>query len=148
MQPRFPVRHHVPHREVPGASVFLTWRLHRAQPPLTGPERGVVLEVVKASDPAFAAVLAAVVMDDHVHVLATPRDGVRARRIILAWKGISAHKLCGPRRRTPPLWQRAYFDRWLLDERSVQACARYIIGNPRRRWPMVGEYEWVYQKCR
>jgi REP element-mobilizing transposase RayT len=146
MHPRFPVRHHVPHREVPGASVFITWRLHRAQIPLAGLERGAVLEIVKGSDPEFASVVAAVAMDDHIHVLVTPNEGVRARQLVLAWKGISAHRLCGPGLRRPPLWQRAYFDRWLDEARGKEACVRYILDDPRRRWPSVTGYEWVYEK--
>ena len=143
---RFPARRHVPHREIPGALVFLTWRLHHHQPALSGEERSSVLETIRGSDPQFASVLAAVVMDDHAHVLARPVQGVRARRVVLAWKGITAHRLCGPALRAPPLWQRAYFDRWLQDEERVEACVRYILNNPWRRWPTTTHYPWVYRR--
>ena len=146
MLSRFPARRHVPHREIPGASVFLTWRLHHDQPPLRGDERSVVLEVIRASDPQFASVVAAVVMDDHAHVLARPNEGIRARRVVLAWKGITAHRLCGAGLRTPPLWQRAYFDKWLDDDRRSEACIAYILENPRRRWAAATDYRWVYRK--
>ena len=47
----------------------MTWRLHRAQPPLRHEEREAVLQVVGRIDDPAAKLHAAVIMDDHVHAL-------------------------------------------------------------------------------
>jgi hypothetical protein len=60
-----------------------------------------------------------------------------------AWKGMSALRVCGEHGRRAPVWQRAYFDRWMRSADRTLACAKYILGNPRRRWPEIVEYAWV-----
>src|SRR5689334_20780781 len=105
-------RRQVPHFERPGGIVCLTWRLDRDQPALRPEERGLVLDVIRSCEPTFADLLAAVVMDDHAHVLVRPRPGTTGRRLAVAWKGMSAQQLVRGHGRTPPIWQREYFDRW------------------------------------
>ena len=139
----YPSRRHVPHWEHSVGTVCLTWRLHRDQSPLRHEERTVVLEVVRSCEPSFAELLAVVVMDDHVHALARPRPGTTGARLATAWKGISAHRLCTEHGRVGPVWQRAYFDRWMRSAEHTGACRAYIEANPRRRWPDIGSYHWV-----
>lgn len=141
-----PKRHHVPHREIPESHVFLTWRLDRHQRGLNEEERGIVLGVIRTCEPRFAVLLAAVVMDDHVHALVKPEEGVTARKLVIAWKGMAAHRLCDTSQRRPPIWQRAYFDRWLEDPDRIEACIQYIIDNPKLRWPAVTDYPWIHKK--
>lgn len=136
----FPTRRRVPHWEYPGGTVCLTWRLRRDHFPLNDEERGVVLAVIRRSDPTQCGLLAVVVMDDHVHALLRPAGGTTGKYLASAWKSISSHELCGTGPRRAPLWQRNYFDRWMRSEDQIRRCAEYIATNPRRRWPGLGTY--------
>lgn len=145
MDMTLPSRRHVPHWEYPGGTVCLTWRLHRLQGPLSGPERDVVLDVLASSGPEQCELLAAVVMDDHVHVLARPAAGVCAKILAQRWKSISSRRLTA-QDRSAPVWQAEYFDRWMRSADHTDACARYVIGNPRRRWGGCEPYRWLIDK--
>jgi putative transposase len=126
--------------------VCLTWRLDHRQPPLRPEERGIVLEVIRSCEPLYAELVAAVVMDDHAHVLVQPNLGTTGRRLARAWKGMTAQRLVMEQGRATPVWQRDYFDRWMDSRRQLSACIEYIRRNPERRWPDVEEYPWSF--CR
>jgi hypothetical protein len=42
------------------------------------------------------------------------------------------------------VWQDEYFDRIIRDDKEFGQKAEYIVGNPRKRWPTVQEYPWVW----
>lgn len=142
--PRFPQRRKVPQEERSGGTVFLTWRLDHAQSPLRHEERDEILAIVRSCEPQFANLHAVVVMDDHVHALATPKPGSTAYRLAKAWKGMAAQRLVKVYGRHTPVWQRNYFDRWIDNAAQFEACVRYILQNPERRWPEVEEYRWLH----
>lgn len=102
---------------------------------------------IRRCEPDYAELIAAVVMDDHAHVLVRPGPGVSAKRLASAWKGLTAHGFCGPGGRHAPVWQREYFDRWMSSPEQAEACRRYIVENPTRRWPEVTKYQWVVDNC-
>lgn len=136
-------RSHLTHFEVPGAACHVTWRLQRKQSALSPVEREIVLGILKHAV-AFGCVWhAAVVMDDHVHALATPGAGANSSRLIRVWKGASSRrlvKLCG---RRAPVWQAEYYLRWIRSKEGVVTCSRYIRANPERRWPGIERYPWI-----
>jgi REP element-mobilizing transposase RayT len=86
---------------------------------------------------------AAVVMDDHVHALMTPGPGTDSSRLVHAWKSASSHRLVKEFGRRAPVWQAEYYQRWIWSADGVEVCARYIRGNPARRWPGEMRYPWV-----
>ncbi|MGB7212624.1 MAG: hypothetical protein WBC97_08345 [Gemmatimonadales bacterium] len=137
-------RRHVPHFEIPGGTVFLNWRLDRRQPVLSRLERVIVLDVIRGTPHCFGAVLAVVVMPDHVHALVTPAPGVTGRRLAVAWRGIAAGRLLSGSGRTRPIWQRGYFDRWKRTPGEIVCCIRYVESNPRRRWPGLDRYDGLW----
>lgn len=138
-----PRRRRVPHSEYPGGTVFLTWRLHPGQPPLTPEERDLVLEVIARGEGVLGEIVAAVVMDDHVHALLALRADATGQRAAQTWKSVSSHRLTRECGRRAPVWQREYFDRWLLDRPRIETCASYILQNPVRRWSSIPPYKWV-----
>ena len=105
-----------------------------------------MLEVIRSCEPLYAELVAAVVMDDHAHVLVQPHAGITGRRLALAWKGMTAQRLVTEQGRGPPIWQRDYFDRWMDSPRQVTACIEYIRRNPERRWPEIEQYSWSYHR--
>lgn len=136
-------RRHVRHYEVPGGTAHITWRLHRGQTPLCELERSEVLHVLRRDHNVRCSIEAGVVMDDHVHMLATFSHGFTAARVVHGWKSISSHQIIKTSSRTSPLWQAEYYQRWLPSPAVVDLCTSYILANPQRRWPGIGAYPWV-----
>ena len=133
----------LPHFEVPGGNCHLTWRLKAGQAPLGPDERSIVLELLRRDHDSRCQILAAVVMDDHVHVLAGGFRGVTSMQLARAWKTIGSHYICRSGARRAPLWRRDSYQRWIRHPGHLDICAQYIRQNPQRKWPGVGEYEWV-----
>lgn len=126
-----------------GCTYFATWRLSRSQQGLQPDERSLVSKVMKHFDGMRYRLFAYVVMDDHVHVLTTPLEGLSLQGIIHSWKSYSANRLQRDFGRCGRIWQHRYTDRIIRDERELTEKARYILNNPVKRWPEIEEYEWV-----
>ena len=136
-------RRRLPHWRREGATYFVTWRLHRSQPGLTGAERRAVLETIRYSDGTRFALLAAVVMEDHVHALVSPLGIERLEALVRNWKACGASRLRAAGR-TAPFWQREYYDTIVRSPAGLQRIIRYIADNPEKRWPGIGVYPWLY----
>ncbi len=85
---------------------------------------------------------AAVVMNDHVHVVILPLRG-SLEGIVQGWKAFSARMLCAAGR-VAPVWQRGYYDRFIRSESDLIKKVQYVRLNPPRRWPGVVRYPWVW----
>jgi uncharacterized protein (TIGR00299 family) protein len=142
-------RRHLPHWQKIGAVYFLTWR---CLPNLTlaDDEREIVLAAIRYWDGTRWEVFAAVVMPDHVHVLARPLakgEGVWDLQDILhSVKSYSAHQINKLRNRQGPLWQDERYDRWMRDEDEFAEKWQYIADNPVKNG-LAGkaeEYKWLY----
>ena len=94
-----------------------------------------------------------VVMPDHVHLFASPRDpeSPDVRRWIQFWKGGVTKR--GPLETGKSLWQRDGWDRQLRTGDSYTAKWEYVRSNPVRHglvrnpedWPYQGELnEWIW----
>jgi REP element-mobilizing transposase RayT len=71
-----------------------------------------------------------VVMPNHVHVLFRPSRGHRLSGVLQSWKSFTAKEINKQLGRTGPVWQEDYWDRLVRNERHLDACQRYIAGNP------------------
>lgn len=69
------------------------------------------------------------VMPNHVHVLVEVRE-TPLRRIVQAWKSVSARELNAHWRRRGSVWQHNYFDRYMRDDAQFSATKHYIEQNP------------------
>jgi len=123
---------------------FVTWRLAKHQPGLSFQERTVVMAVIKHFEGSRYALPAFVVMDDHVHVMVMPLEGLELHRIVHSWKSYSATRLATGQARTAPVWQREYFDRIVRDDEEFRQKAQYMLGNPWKKWPDMEDYPWVF----
>ncbi len=65
-------RRRLPHWRDDDVIYFVTWRLSQRQPELDASERELVASALKHFDGQRYQLAAYVVMNDHVHVLATP----------------------------------------------------------------------------
>lgn len=70
-------------------------------------------------------------MPDHLHLLASPKQGNLAQ-VIGRWKSFTGHLL-----RNEGLmgacWQRGFYDHALRKEEDVEKAAEYIVNNPVRK---------------
>lgn len=138
-----PTRRHIRHYEVSGSAVHVTWRLKYTQAALTPEERSIALEVIRKSAVFGCQILAAVVMDDHVHVLFQPGCERTSVEFVTSWKSNSSRLICRGSVRVTPLWQRDFYQRWIRHPGHLDICVSYIRNNPRRKWPGIEEYAWV-----
>lgn len=136
-------RRRLPHWRLPGAVYFVTWRLHRNQPPLLPEDRALVVSSIEHFNGRRYEIAGYVVMDDHVHVLVAPHTGFRLEDHVSGWKSFSAHRMTSDRGRLAPVWQDEYFDRIVRDETELFEKMNYILNNPRKRWPELLEYRWL-----
>jgi REP element-mobilizing transposase RayT len=134
----------LPHWRLEEACYFVTWRLRPEQPDLQPPERELVFRALRHHHGRKYTLHAAVVMNDHVHALLTPIGTQRLEQIVRAWKSYTARQMA--RRLGSPggTWLPEYFDRIVRDETELTEKAQYIRNNPRRRWPELEEYPWVW----
>lgn len=137
-------RRRLPHWRDEDAMYFVTWRLHSAQTDLNPAERTLVLNAVTYFADERYELLAAVVMNDHVHVVFRPFEGFELERIVHSWKSFASNEVMRGRGSMGPLWQDEYFDRIIRHERELNEKLKYIEGNPLKRWPELEEYEWCW----
>jgi REP element-mobilizing transposase RayT len=149
-------RRHLPHWQRQGAVYFLTWRCAKGVI-LSEAERDIVLSAIRHWDGKRWKVYAAVVMPDHVHVLAQPLakgDGVwDLGELLHSVKSYSAHQIAKARRDrrdagpTPKsIWQDERYDRWVRDEDEFAEKWQYIANNPEKEGlaATAAEYRWLY----
>jgi REP element-mobilizing transposase RayT len=139
-------RRHLPHWRARGHLYFLTWRVHKKQDDLTSVEKDQVMSALKHFDGKRYKLVGYVVMNDHVHVLVWPEDEYPLEDIVHSWKSYTAHMLQQECRRKGKIWQDESFDRIVRDEQELYKEMQYILNNPRKRWPEMDEYRWVWCK--
>ena len=94
--------------------------------------------------------LAWVVMPNHVHVLIETRPGHPLDAVVHSWKSVTAHAIlktlatAGETPTLPALWQREYFDRFIRDERHLQAVIDYIDNNPVKAGLVAHAGDWPF----
>ena len=137
-------RRKLPHWHGPGATYFVTWSLSRGQRDLDPTERDLVAEALRYFQGSRYSLTAWVVMNDHVHVIVQPEVEWSLTRVLHSWKSFTAHKLVKAYGRAAPIWLPESYDRLVRNEIELARFTRYIVQNPRRRWPAVGEYKWVW----
>jgi len=146
-------RRNLPHWQKPGSIYFITWRL-KSNHILSEEERQITLQALRYWDNSKWSLLAAVVMPDHVHVLAQPLPkpggGVfDLAEIIHSVKRHSARGINQLRGTQGPLWQDERFDRIVRDETEFLEKWQYIRNNPVKAG-LAGQpedYPWLHEKC-
>jgi REP element-mobilizing transposase RayT len=132
------------HARREGATYLVTWCVQRGIPDLERHEREVVVEVLRHFHGVRYQLHAFAVMNDHVHVVVTPFDGLHFERLVGSWKERSARRINQMRSVAGRLWQGEYCDRILTGRRGLEDTVSYVINNPLRRWPHVVVYPWVW----
>lgn len=141
-------RKHLPHWRAPGATYWVTWRLHRSQSALRASERDAVASVLSHFDGHRFCLHAFVVMDDHIHLIVTPYEGFDLEQIVHSWKSVSTWQLQREYQRRGAIWQHDYYDRIVRGPGDFQQKLQYLRRNPSRRWPDIREYRWMWPRAR
>jgi len=122
----------------PGRAYLLTAVTHQRCPIFSdfSTARLLIDELRRLHDSRAVESLAWVVMPDHLHWLIILGDS-SLPRVMQQLKSRSAVRISqssgsGPHARCGKLWQRGFHDHALRREEDLQACARYIVANPRR----------------
>ena len=145
-------RRHLPHYQSDFRTYFVTFvaRNRLVLPPIA---RDIVLRHVV--DCAMYYLHGAVVMPDHVHLVATPDYGldwtsIPLRVILGRIKGASSREVNLTVGRRGPLWQSESFDHELRRDESLAEKCEYIRQNSVRKGlvPRPEDYPWFWLKPR
>ncbi len=127
-------RRRLPHWRDDNATYFVTWRVRTGLPELEPAERSLVLKALTHFAGQRYDLLAAVVMNDHVHVICRSFEGFVLQHIVHSWKSYTAKIIVKGRGSSGSIWQDEYFDRIIRDEKELIEKLTYIQNNPLNRW--------------
>ena len=88
------------------------------------------------------------VMPNHVHVLIEPLRRTPLSDIVRSWKTFTARRANQILGRTGTFWMRDYFDRYIRDQRHLDAVRRYIWLNPVRAGLCREVRDWPWSSAR
>ncbi len=137
-------RRRLPHWRQDEVTYFVTWRLSLCQPELDSHERDLIVAAMKRFDVQPYALVAYVVMNDHVHALVKPLATYELKDILHSWKSYPARQMQRETNRRGQVWQHEYFDRIVRNDNELVEKLNYIVRNPWKRWSDVDEYRWVW----
>jgi REP element-mobilizing transposase RayT len=137
-------RRKLPHIRNESAIFFVTWRLNRNVTLLSERDREIVSSVLRYFDGKRYALIAYVVMDDHVHVIVEVIHPYQLHDILHSWKSYSARNLDKDQKRDGQVWQHEYWDRIIRDVEEFEHKINYIDNNPKKRWPGTKNYKWQF----
>jgi len=145
-------KRNLPHWQEPGRVYFLSWSCKKGLT-LSPDERTIVLNALRYWDGLKWKVFTAVIMPDHVHLLAQPlnhpEDGsIDLGEIIHSVKSFSAHQINRSRRRRGAVWEQERYDRIIRDEPEFLEKWQYIRNNPLKQGLVSAaeDYAWLYER--
>jgi len=145
-------RRRLPHWQQTGSVYFISWVCQSGHT-LDPAAKNITLEAIRFWDARKWTVYAAVVMPDHVHLLAQPLAGpdgghINLGEIIHSVKSFSAQKINRTRGVRGSLWQLERYDRIVRDEAEFLEKWQYIRNNPVKSGlvEQPEDYPWLYEK--
>jgi putative transposase len=146
-------RRNLPHVQEPGSVYFLTWRCRQGRF-LTSEDRGLVLAALLHYNDNKWKVYTAVILPDHVHVLAQPQphpDGgvYNLAEIVHSVKRFSVYQINKRRGANGSVWQDERYDRIVRDEVEFLEKWNYIRNNPVKGGLATRpeNYPWLYERA-
>ena len=134
----------LPHWKLAGAAYSVSWRLAPGQPDLLPEARTLVAEAIQHFAGERYHLFGYVVMNDHVHLIVQPFDGVELSELMHSWRSFTANKLQRGYGYKGAVWQDDYYDRIIRNTDEFWETMEYIVTNPVKRWPDHRDYEWLY----
>src|SRR5437762_14373980 len=122
-------RKHLPHWDAEHGTQFVTIVIDREKGiSLTETTAQFVIDTLIHDDGRCYELLAWCVMEDHAHVVLSPRDTIA--NIVKTWKSVTARRINTNLNRTGTVWQKDYFDRLIRDSHELQRTIDYVLENP------------------
>jgi putative transposase len=143
-------RRRLPHYQSDFRTYFVTFvtRDRLVLPPRT---RDIVLQHIVGCDLYYLHV--AVVIPDHVHLIATPHSGcdgwsLPIREILRRVKGASAYEVNTALKRRGALWLDESFDHEIRGDESLAQKCEYVRQNPVRKGLVTrpADYPWLWSR--
>jgi len=138
-------RRNLPHIYLPGATYFVTFRVHRIALG-EGEERDEVFRAMLHWHGKRCVVYGCVVLDDHAHIVVRPLEGESLPKIMQSIKGYSARQINLMRQCGDPVWQDENFDHIIRNGESFHKYMYYICQNPVKRGltKTFDTYPWLF----
>lgn len=108
----------------------------------------IVEETLLHYDGTRYALLAWVIMPNHVHVVVETLSGTPLARMLQNWKGYSARQVNALLGRQGTLWHREYYDRYIRDVTHLENAVLYVHNNPVKAGLVEAPAEWRYGSAR
>ncbi|MFH1941915.1 MAG: transposase [bacterium] len=121
-------KRNLPHWTLEGSVYFVTFRLKTGM--LSYEERKIVFCHITRGNGRFYALIAVMVMPDHVHLLFKPLPNYLLSRVMKGIKGVSARLINEYRNMRGTVWQDESYDRIIRNEEELQQKVRYMYFNP------------------
>jgi putative transposase len=121
-------RRNLPHWVIEDAVYFITFNTFNTV--FSNEEMLIVKEHIVNGSEKFYDLYAAVVMNNHVHVILKPINGYTLTRITKGIKGVSANQINKSRNSTGSIWQDESFDRIIRDADEFDEKLLYMYNNP------------------
>lgn len=119
-------RRHLPHFQCAGQYYFITF-VTLGRRALTPPQKDCVFDAIHFWDGTKYDLLAAVVMDDHVHILIRPIESLS--KIMHSIKSFTAHQINKNSDRKGKLWQDENLDRIVRSDQEFLTQIEYIANS-------------------
>jgi REP element-mobilizing transposase RayT len=138
-------KRHLPHIQLAAGYyfvTFVTYDRHHLHPS----QKDCVLSAIRFLDAKKYELLAAVIMDDHVHIIINPKETLS--RIMHSIKSFTAHEINKSLNRSGKVWQEESYDRVIRNEKEFFEKMSYIANNPieLNLAKKHEDYRWLYVK--
>ncbi|MDY7011763.1 MAG: leucine--tRNA ligase, partial [Planctomycetota bacterium] len=134
----------LPHVIVPGATYFVTFRAKNTT--FAEKERDIIFNAMLHWHAARCVVYAAVVLEDHAHMILRPLEEHTLSEILQSIKGFSSREINKYRKAGEHIWQDESFDHIIRDSTWLTRFIYYICDNPeeRRLTDRFDQYRWLF----
>jgi len=136
---------HLPHFQTSSDYYFITFATYRRK--LLNPfQKDIILNTLHFLNDKKYTLFAAVVLNDHVHVIIEPKEAIS--KIMHSIKSYTAHKINEAFKRNGKFWQNESMDKIIRSERELFEKLKYIINNPIKAnlSQKYTDYKWLYVK--
>jgi REP element-mobilizing transposase RayT len=135
-------KRHLPHFQLSSGYYFITFSTSQRKI-LSASQKDSVLNAIQFWHGKKYQLLAAVIMDDHVHLIIDPFVSISS--IMHSIKSFTAHEINKKENKQGKVWQAEYYDRGIRTEQEFLEKINYIANNPLKEGlaETPEEYKWL-----
>ena len=118
---------HLPHFQTPEGYYFITFVTHNRKTLLPF-QKDIILNALHFLDDKKYVLHAAVILDDHAHIIINPIDTLS--KITHSIKSFTAHEMNKALNKRGKFWQDESMDKVIRSEKELIEKIKYIVNNP------------------